>query len=137
MTDEKADKKRTVLFVCTHISGRSQMAEAFFNQLAGEKARAVSAGTDPDSAVQPAVVQVMRELGIDLSNQRPKPLSTDLMDQAGRVITMGCGAEAGCPATAVEPEEWELQDPKGKTLDRVRQIRDEIRLKVVDLLRDM
>ena len=99
---------KTVLFVCVGNSGRSQMAEAFFNQAAGGKARAMSAGTKPASAVDPRTVEVMREVGIDISAARPKALTTEMLEQADRVVTMGCGVEGVCPASFVETEDWQL-----------------------------
>jgi len=125
---------RTVLFVCVGNAGRSQMAEAFFNQAAGGKARAISAGTKPASAVDPRTLEVMRELGIDISAARPKALTVDMLEQADRVVTMGCGVEGVCPASFVETEDWQLEDPKGKSLEEVRRIRDEIRARVTRLL---
>jgi len=125
---------KTVLFVCVGNSGRSQMAEAFFNQAAGDKARAMSAGTKPASAVDPQIVQVMREVGIDISAARPKPLTMEMLDRADRVVTMGCGTEGVCPASFVETEDWQLEDPKGKSLEEVRRIRDEIKARVTRLL---
>jgi len=124
----------TVLFVCVGNSGRSQMAEAFFNQAAGSKARAISAGTKPAGAVDPNTVAVMREVGIDISAARPKALTMEMLDQASRVVTMGCGVEGVCPASLVETEDWQLEDPKGKPIEEVRRIRDEIRAKVMKLL---
>lgn len=125
---------KTVLFVCVHNSGRSQMAEAFFNHYAGGKARAISAGTSPANAVNPTVVEAMREAGIDISGNKPKLLTPDLMDRADMVITMGCGPEAACPATWVETEDWALEDPAGQPLEKVREIRDEVRRRVLKLL---
>ncbi|MBI4331923.1 MAG: arsenate reductase ArsC [Chloroflexi bacterium] len=125
---------KTVLFVCVHNSGRSQMAEAFFNQLARGNAKAISAGTDPADRVDPTVATVMAEAGIDISGNKPKSLTQDTLDSASRVITMGCGVEGVCPASLVPAEDWGLEDPKGKPLDRVREIRDEIRARVVRLL---
>ena len=125
---------KTVLFVCVGNSGRSQMAEAFFNQAAGGKARAISAGTKPASAVDPQAIEVMRELGIDISAARPKALTVDMLEQTDRVVTMGCGGEGVCPASFVETEDWQLEDPKGKSLEEVRRIRDEIRARVTRLL---
>src|SRR3990170_1226268 len=115
------------LFVCIHNSGRSQMAEAFFNLLAKGKARAISAGTQPADKVNPVVAEAMREVGIDISSHKPKSLTLEMMEKADRVITMGCGAEAVCPAALAETEDWALDDPKSKSLDRVRKIRDEIK----------
>ena len=128
---------RTVLFVCVHNSGRSQMAEAFLNQLGEGKVRALSAGTNPDTAVDPSVIEAVREMGIDISGNRPKTLTLKMVEQADKVITMGCGVEGVCPANFVETEDWELEDPKGKTLDEVRKIRDEIKAKIVDLLKEI
>ena len=125
---------RTVLFVCVGNAGRSQMAEAFFNQLAGEKARAVSAGTKPVGAVDPRTVEVMREVGLDISAAKPKALTMEMLEQADRVITMGCGVEGVCPASFVETEDWQLEDPKGKPIEEVRRIRDEIRARLLKLL---
>jgi arsenate reductase len=125
---------KTVLFVCVGNAGRSQMAEAFFNQAAGGKARALSAGTKPASAVDPRTIEVMREVGIDISRNKPKALTMEMMDQADRVVTMGCGVEGVCPASFVETEDWQLEDPKGKPIEDVRRIRDEIRAKVLKLL---
>ena len=128
---------KTVLFVCVHNSGRSQMAEAFFNRLAKGKARALSAGTEPIDAIDPTVVEAMGEVGIDISGNRPKALTLPMLEQADVVVTMGCGAEGVCPATFIETEEWELEDPVGKPLPEVRRIRDEISARVLDLLRRM
>lgn len=125
---------KTVLFVCVGNSGRSQMAEGFFNHLANGKARAISAGTKPASAVDPKTIEVMREVGIDISAARPKALIMEMLDQASRVVTMGCGAEGVCPASFVETEDWQLEDPKGKPIEEVRRIRDQIRARVVRLL---
>ena len=105
-------------------------------QLAKEKARALSAGTKPDSAVDSGVVEAMQEMGIDISGNRPKALTLEMVEQADKVVTMGCGVEGICPATFVETEDWELENPKGKTLEEVRKIRDEIRVKVVDLVKE-
>ncbi|MBI2857596.1 MAG: arsenate reductase ArsC [Chloroflexi bacterium] len=128
---------KTVLFVCVHNSGRSQMAEAFFNHLARGKARATSAGTEPGQHVQPEVVQAMKEVGIDISRNQPKALNEELLQQADRVVTMGCMAEGVCPASFVETEDWELEDPKDKPLEKVRQIRDEVKARVTKLLLEL
>ena len=127
---------KTVLFVCVGNSGRSQMAEAFFNELARGRAKAVSAGTNPAQSVAPDVVQAMKEVGIDISNNRPKPLTEEMLAQADRMVTMGCGAEGVCPVSFVPTEDWALEDPKGKSLEQVRKIRDEIKTKVAKMLED-
>ncbi len=126
---------KTVLFVCIGNAGRSQMAEAFLNQLAEGKARAISAGTQPADDIDSQVVEVMREVGLDIGMNKPKALTLKMLEQADRVVTMGCGAEGVCPASFVETEDWQLEDPKGKTLDEVRRIRDEIKARVVEILK--
>ena len=132
-------KMTRVLFVCVRNSGRSQMAEAFFNQIAEGKAQAYSAGTQPADKINPAVVEAMREVGIDISGNRPKALTMEMVEKADRMITMGCGAEAGavCPASFIETEDWALEDPEGKSLEEVRKIRDEIEKRVIKLLNEL
>lgn len=124
-----------VIFACRHNAGRSQMAAAFFRQLVDPtKAEAVSAGTTPGDRVHPEVAAVMGEIGVDLSGARPQLLTRDLASGARLLVTMGCGEE--CPyVPGVEVLDWPLEDPKGKPVERVREIRDEIRTLVVDLLR--
>jgi len=122
-----------IVFACVHNAGRSQMAAAFLNQLSGGKARAVSAGTNPGTRVHPEVVEAMKEVGIDLSVAVPQRLTTELASDADMLITMGCGDE--CPyVPGVTRNDWPLEDPKGRSLDDVRRIRDEIRRRVVELL---
>jgi arsenate reductase (thioredoxin) len=130
---------KIILFVCVHNSGRSQMAEAFFNKLAGGKAQALSAGTQPASDVNQAVVEAMREVGINISGNKPKILTLDMVQKAERMITMGCGAEARavCPASFIKTEDWALEDPKGKSLEQVRKIRDTIKNRITDLVSEM
>lgn len=127
---------KMVLFVCVGNSGRSQMAVAFFNRLVSGKANAISAGTKPATRVDPVVIGVMREVGIEISNNLPKALTPEMAEQADKIVTMGCGAEGVCPAIFVETEDWGLEDPKGKSIEKVREIRDEIRARVMDLLRE-
>lgn len=126
---------KNVLFVCVGNAGRSQMAEAFFNQLAQGKAKARSAGANPASEVSLTVIQAMKEVGIDISRNRTKKLTVDMIEQADKVITMGCSTENVCPATFVETEDWELEDPKGQSIEKVREIRDQIKAKVEKLLK--
>ena len=126
----------TVLFVCVHNSGRSQIAEASVNKLSQGRVKAISAGTSPAEAIDPMVVKVMREDGIDISRQKPKGLTPEMIEQADKVITMGCRVEEVCPATFVETEDWELEDPKGKPIERVREIRDEIKSRLIKLLEE-
>jgi arsenate reductase (thioredoxin) len=123
-----------VLFACVHNAGRSQMAAALFNQLADPaKARALSAGTRPDSGVHPEVREAMQEVGLDLSGARPQLLTAHLARGARMLITMGCGEE--CPyVPGVERDDWALPDPKGKPVEEVRAIRDDIRGRVAALV---
>jgi arsenate reductase len=127
---------KTVVFVCVHNSGRSQMAEAFFNQMAKGKALAISAGTQPGDKVHPVVVEAMQQVGIDISGNKPKMLTMEMVEKADRMITMGCGADAGglCPASFIETEDWALDDPKDKPLEQVRAIRDDIKKRVMNLV---
>jgi arsenate reductase len=124
----------TVLFACVHNAGRSQMAAAWFNLLADPaKARAISAGTDPAPRVHPEVIDAMREVGIELSNAGTTRLTEDVARQAQVLVTMGCGDD--CPVVpGARREDWPLDDPKGKSIEYVRQIRDEIRRRVETLL---
>jgi arsenate reductase (thioredoxin) len=125
-----------VVFACVANAGRSQMAAAFFNKLANPaRARAVSAGTRPGTAVHPQVVAAMRELGIDLSAAKPQYLSTDVTRDAHIVITMGCGDD--CPLIpGVERDEWPLDDPKDQPVEGVRRIRDDIKKRVAELIKE-
>jgi arsenate reductase len=126
---------KTIVFACVHNAGRSQMAAAFLNQLANGQVRALSAGTNPGTRVHPDVVEVMREVGIDLAGAVPQKLTTELASGADLLITMGCGDE--CPyIPGLRRDDWPLDDPKGRSLDDVRRIRDEIRRRVIDLLKE-
>ena len=124
----------TVLFACVHNAGRSQMAAAWFNRLSDPaKARAISAGTDPGTRVHPEVVTAMNEVGIDLSAASTSRLTTELAQRAQMLITMGCGDQ--CPVVpGLTRDDWPLEDPKGKPIDVVRRIRDEIRDRVIQLV---
>jgi len=132
---------KTVLFVCVHNAGRSQMAEAFTNKLAQERGlavRALSAGTVAGDAINPAAVAVMQEAGVSMAGQKPKQLTQEMADSADRIITMGCGVDAeACPARIHLSEDWGLDDPKGQPIEKVRAIRDEIRAKVETLLAEV
>jgi arsenate reductase len=130
-------QKKQVLFVCVHNSGRSQMAEAFFNQLGGGKAIADSAGTQPADQIDPIVAYVMREAGLDITRQRPKVITQEMMENADRVISMGCGVQESCPANLVPVEDWGIEDPAGKPVKKVREIRDIIKNKVETLIKEL
>jgi arsenate reductase len=134
---------KTVLFVCFHNAGRSQMAEAFFNHMAAERGlplRALSAGTLPRvREVNPVAVAAMREVGISMDGHYPKPLKQGDIDGADRIITMHCGVDpAHCPGGLPETcEDWSLDDPAGQPIERVREIRDRIRERVERLVGDL
>ncbi len=125
---------KTVIFACVHNAGRSQMAAAFFTQLADHAlARALSAGTNPGDRVHPVVVETMRVLNIDLSKTTPQLLTDDLAAGATHLITMGCGEQ--CPhIPGLQRDDWPLQDPKGQPPERVREIRNSIRDRVAALI---
>jgi arsenate reductase len=124
-----------VIFACVHNAGRSQMAAAWFNQLAdASKAVAVSAGTQPGSRVHPEVQTAMQEVGIDLSDAKPQLLTDSLARDAQLLVTMGCGE--ACPyVPGLERDDWPLEDPKGKPIERVREIRDDVRARIEGLLK--
>jgi arsenate reductase (thioredoxin) len=126
---------KTYVFACVHNAGRSQMAAAWLRRLADPtKARAVSAGTQPGARVHPEVLAAMREVGVDLSAAVPQKLTDDLARDASMLITMGCGDE--CPVVpGLRREDWPLEDPKGKPVERVREIRDDVRRRVEDLIK--
>jgi arsenate reductase len=123
-----------VIFACVHNAGRSQMAAAFFNQLADPaKAKAISAGTEPGLRVHPEVLAVMQEVGIDLSDATPQKLTEQLAQEVQLLVTMGCGDK--CPyIPGLQRDDWPLRDPKGLPLEQVRSIRDEIKDRVQSLL---
>ncbi len=126
---------KTVIFACIHNAGRSQMAAAWFGALADPaRARALSAGTAPGERVHPEVVAAMREVGIDLEGKRPQKLTDELAQGATLLVTMGCGD--ACPVVpGLRRDDWPLEDPKGKPVERVREIRDEVRRRVEALVR--
>ena len=113
------------------------MAKAFFNTLAKNKGIADSAGTKPATQINPVVIQVMQEVGIDISREIPKLLTLELVEQFDRVITMGCGVEDSCPAGFLPTEDWGLDDPADKPIEEVRRIRDEIKARVKKLVAEV
>jgi len=132
---------KTIIFACVHNAGRSQMAAAWFNHLGPRETpyaesengvRAISAGTSPADRIHPEVLEVMGEVGIDLSSGQPQKLTLELARDADLLVTMGCGDK--CPyVPGLKVEDWPLEDPKGQPIERVREIRDEIRRRVEDL----
>ena len=124
---------KKVLFVCIENARRSQMAEALFNKLAKGHAVAVSAGDRPSSKVDPKAIEVMKEIGIDIANRRPKSLTLKMMEEADVVVTMGCGADV-CPVIPKRVDEWQIEDPAGKSMQTFRKVRNEIRGRVEKLV---
>jgi arsenate reductase (thioredoxin) len=125
-----------VLFVCVRNAGRSQMAAALLDARAGGRVHVRSAGSDPGERINPTVVEALREVGIDVSREFPKPLSDDAVRAADAVVTMGCGD--ACPVyPGKRYEDWAIEDPEGRSLDDVRRIRDEIDSRVQSLLADL
>ena len=131
---------KTVLFVCVHNAGRSQMAEAFLNASATERGlqvRAESAGTLGAGTLNAMAVQAMEEIGISMSSHVPKQLSAEMVARADTIVSMGCGVDAAaCPAKFLVTEDWGLDDPAGQPIERVREIRDQILTKVEALLQE-
>ncbi|CAG7996223.1 unnamed protein product [Penicillium salamii] len=128
--------KPSVLFVCVHNAGRSQIAAGFLSHLAGDTVEVRSAGSAPVASINPAVVEAMREEGIDLTNQKPKILTSDAVQASDVVITMGCGDV--CPFfPGKQYLDWQLQDPAGQGIEAVRPIRDEIRHRVESLIQEI
>jgi arsenate reductase (thioredoxin) len=126
MPHESSQQLKTYLFACVHNAGRSQMAAALFNLYADRsRCRALSAGTEPADRVHPEVVEVMREIGVDLSSERPRRLTDDLARTASVLVTMGCGEACPC-VPGLRIIDWALPDPKGQSLQAVRAIRNEI-----------
>lgn len=127
--------KNTILFVCVQNAGRSQMAEGFFRKYAPKGFECQSAGTIPTSQINPLAVEAMKEVGIDISSQRPKDLTEDMMRNAINIINMGCMDDKYCPALFVPKViDWGIEDPKDKPIEKVREIRDEIEKRVLEII---
>lgn len=127
---------KRVLFLCVQNANRSQMAEGFFNALSRGKAVAKSAGDRPAARVNPTTVQVMGEVGVDISKQRPKKITVEMVEEADIVVLMGC-PENACPITPKEMVDWEIEDPVGKGIEKFREVRDQIRKRVEELLAEL
>ena len=128
--------KPTVLFVCVHNAGRSQMAAGFMRQLGGDRIEVLSAGSAPKDSINPIAVEAMAEVGIDITNQQPKILTTEAVEESDAVITMGCGDV--CPVfPGKRYEDWVLEDPAGQNIEFVRNVRDEIEKRVQALLSEL
>ena len=126
---------KNILFVCVENAGRSQMAEAFFKKYAKNQFNVISAGISPSSHLNPVVVSVMNELGIDLENQKPQLLSSSMIEDSNKTVNMGCMDKESCPSLFVKDvDDWNIEDPKGKSIEDVRKIRDQIKNDVLNLL---
>ena len=133
---EKSD--RTVLFVCVENAGRSQMAEGFFRKYVPRGYVTLSAGTKPSSKINPLVVGVMKEVGIDISNQKSKEITEDMMRNSEKIVNMGCMDKSFCPTVFIPNViDWGIEDPKGKPIETVREIRDDIEQRVKQLVSDL
>lgn len=129
------DDSKNILFMCVENAGRSQMAEAFFKKFAKNRFNVISAGTSPSSNLNPIVVSVMEEIGIDLKNQNPQLLSSSMIENSNKTVNMGCMDKESCPSLFVKDvENWNIDDPKGKSIEDVRKIRDQIEKDVLNLL---
>jgi arsenate reductase len=127
-----------ILFVCVENAGRSQIAEAFFRKFASSKFNVLSAGTQPSSQLNPLVVEVMKEVGIDITNQSPKILSNNMIKSSFKTINMGCMDKKSCPLLFENNVlDWNISDPKEKTIEQVRQIRDQIEREVLQLIKSL
>jgi protein-tyrosine-phosphatase len=126
---------KNILFVCLENAGRSQIAEAFFKKYDKNKFNVMSAGTTPSSHLNPIVILVMAEIGIDLKNQQPQLLSNSMIENSTKTINMGCMDKESCPSLFVnDTDNWKIDDPKGKSIDDVRKIRDQIKTDVLNLI---
>ena len=127
---------KDVLFVCVENAGRSQMAEAFFRKFTENKFNVISAGTTPSTKLNPIVVQVMEEIGIDMTSQSPKTISNSMIDDSFKTVNMGCMDKESCPSLFVKDViDWNIPDPKEKTIEEVRKIRDQIKSEVLNLIK--
>jgi len=135
---EKSNNKKKILFVCVENAGRSQMAEGFFRKYAPKGYEAISAGTKPTPEVNPIAIEVMKEVGVDLSKQKPKVLTSEIIKESILNVNMGCMDKTECPAVFMKNSvDWNIEDPKGKSIEQVRTIRNNIELKVRQLCKTL
>jgi arsenate reductase (thioredoxin) len=137
--NEKQQQENVILFVCVENAGRSQMAEGFFNQKYAPKGyRAISAGTRPVSQINPLAIQAMREIGIDIGGQKPKIITEDMIRSSAKSVNMGCMEKVECPMLFINNViDWGIEDPKGKSIDKVREIRDNIERRVKEIAQSL
>lgn len=134
----KHESKKSVLFVCVQNAGRSQMAEGFFKKYAPNEYEGISAGTMPVSEINPLAVEVMREVDIDISGQKSKEITEDMIRNSSKIVNMGCMDKVSCPTLFLQNLlDWNIEDPKDKQIDKVREIRDEIEQRVKKLVTDI
>jgi protein-tyrosine-phosphatase len=137
-TKSKIKTKKTILFVCVENAGRSQMAEGFFRKYVPEGYEPLSAGTKPISQINPLAIQVMNEIGLDISDQKSKDLTEDMMRNSDKIINMGCMDKNFCPTLFIPKViDWGIEDPKDKPIEKVREIRDEIERRIKELATDV
>jgi arsenate reductase (thioredoxin) len=131
----KRECAKSILFVCVENAGRSQMAEGFFNKYAPREYEAISAGTRPVSQINPVAIQVMGEVSIDISKQKSKEITDDMIRNSSKIVNMGCIEKESCPTLFLHDlSDWNIEDPKNKPIEKVREIRDEISVRVKDLV---
>jgi arsenate reductase (thioredoxin) len=131
----KRECAKSILFVCVENAGRSQMAEGFFNKYAQREYEAISAGTRPVSQINPVAIQVMGEVSIDISKQKSKEITDDMIRNSSKIVNMGCIEKESCPTLFLHDlSDWNIEDPKNKPIEKVREIRDEISVRVKDLV---
>ena len=129
---------KKILFVCVKNAGRSQIAEGFFRKYVTSNYQPLSAGTQPVSEINPLAIEVMKEVGIDISKQTPKMISEAMMNQSTKIVNMGCMDKESCPALFLNNViDWAIPDPKDKSIDEVRKIRDQIKVKVIELVKNL
>ena len=134
----KTRQKKTILFVCVENAGRSQMAEGFFRKYTPEGFEHISAGTKPTSQLNPVVVQAMNEVGVDIKQQKPKDITEEMMRNSTKIVNMGCMDKSFCPTLFISNLiDWGIEDPKGKSIEQVREIRDDIEQRVKQLVTDL
>jgi arsenate reductase (thioredoxin) len=137
-TKSKTKEKKTVLFVCVENAGRSQMAEGYFRKYAPEGFEPISAGSKPTSQINPIVVQAMDEVGISISQQKPKDITEDMMRNSTKIINMGCMDKSFCPTLFIPNLiDWGIEDPKGRSIEQVREIRDDIEQRIKELVTNL
>ena len=129
---------KKVLFACVENAGRSQMAEGFFKKLAPDDCQGISAGTKPISEINPLAIKTMKEVDIDISDNKSKLVTNEMIEESDSVVNMGCMDKESCPALFVEEiDDWDIEDPKGKSIEEIRRIRDSIETKVKKLVSEL